>query len=131
LIVLDASAAIELLLGTPRAEALATRLLDADERLHAPHLFDIEVTQALRRLAQLRQISTVRAQEALDDAALLTIERHPHTDLLPRIWSLRNALSAYDAAYIALAEALDAPLITCDAKLAKSQGHGAAIELIT
>jgi len=130
LIVIDASALLEILLLTNRAERLMQRALEGSERLHAPHLLDIEVTQALRRLGQRAEISTVRAEQALEDFAQLLIERHAHQSLVPRIWQLRDSLSAYDGAYIALAEALDAPLLTCDVKLARAHGHRASIEFI-
>jgi predicted nucleic acid-binding protein len=130
LIVIDASALLEILLRTNRADRLMERAFAASERLHAPHLLDIEVTQALRRLVQRRQITAVRAQQVFDDLADLLIERHDHRSLLPSIWRLRDALTAYDGAYIALAEALCAPVLTCDAKLARAHGHGATVELI-
>lgn len=130
MIVVDASAVLELLLGTERAERVAARLLAPDERLDAPHLLDIEVGQALRRLAQLNAITALRAEEALADFASLVIERHAHRELLPRIWQLRDSLTAYDAAYVVLAEALDAPVLTCDAKLGRAHGHRARIEVV-
>lgn len=130
MIVVDASALLELLLGTPRAERLAARLLTDEQRLHAPHLIDMEVTSALRRLTLSKHLPVARAEEALADLQVLGIERHAHTDLMSRVWALRNSLSAYDACYVALAEALDASLITCDAKLAGSHGHHATIETI-
>ena len=111
-------------------QLLMERALQASERLHAPHLLDIEVTHVLRRLVQRKELSTVRAAQAFDDFAQLPIERHGHQLLLPRIWQLRETLTAYDGAYVALAEALSAPLLTCDAKLARAQGHFATIELI-
>jgi predicted nucleic acid-binding protein len=130
-IVVDASAVLELLLGTERAERVAGRLLAPDERLDAPHFLDIEIGQALRRLAQLNAITVLRAEEALADFACLVIERHAHHELLPRIWQLRDSLTAYDAAYVALAEALDAPVLTCDAKLGRAHGHRARIEVVS
>ena len=130
MIVVDASALLELLLGTARADRIASFALAPEERLHAPHLLDIEIAQALRRLVQLAEITTARAQQALDDQAALVVDRHSHQDLLPRIWQLRESITAYDAAYVALAEALDAPLLTCDAKLARSHGHRARMELV-
>jgi predicted nucleic acid-binding protein len=130
-IVVDASAVLELLLGTARAERVAARVFAPDERLDAPHLLDIEVGQALRRLAQLNAITVLRAEEALADFASLVIERHAHRELLPRIWQLRDSLTAYDAAYVTLAEAFDAPLLTCDAKLGRAHGHRARIEVVS
>lgn len=130
MIVIDASALLELLLGTERAERVAARALAPAERLHAPHLIDIEVSQALRRIVQLKSITAVRAGQALDDLAGFVIERYGHQELLPRVWSLRESMTACDATYVALAEALDAPLLTCDAKLARAHGHRATIEVV-
>src|ERR1700675_2343131 len=119
-----------MILRTKRADALMARALDASERLHAPHLLDIEVTQVLRRLLQRKEITLARAQHAFDDLSNLLIERHEHRSLVPRVWQLRESLTVYDAVYVALAEALDAPLLTCDAKLAGARGHQAVIELV-
>jgi predicted nucleic acid-binding protein len=130
LIVIDASALLEMLLRTQRADQLMARAIEPSERMHAPHLLDIEVTQVLRRLVQRKEITTARAAEAIDDLNNLIIERHEHQALVPRIWQLRDSLTAYDGAYVALAEALDAPLLTCDAKLAGARGHRATIELV-
>lgn len=130
MIVIDASAAIELMLRTELGEKVEARALAPQERLYAPHLLDLEVAQVLRRLTQLKEITAARAQEALDDYAGLLVERAAHRDLLPRVWQLRDSMTAYDGAYIALAEALDAPLLTCDGKLARSHGHRAMIELL-
>jgi predicted nucleic acid-binding protein len=130
LIVLDASAAVELVLRTPLAEHIAALVLDATEQLHAPHLIDIEVAQVLRRLAQSTELTPARAALALADFGDLAIERHAHGVLLRRVWSLRTVMSAYDASYVALAEALAARLVTCDGRLARAPGHTAEIELI-
>jgi predicted nucleic acid-binding protein len=130
-IVIDASALLEILLRTQRADALMARALDASERLHAPQLLDIEVTQVLRRLVQRKELPLVRAEQAFDDLSNLVIERHEHQWLVQRIWQLRDSLTAYDGCYVALAEALGAPLLTCDAKLAGASGHQAVIELVS
>jgi predicted nucleic acid-binding protein len=130
LIVLDASALLEMLLRTPLAERLMGRALEASERMHAPHLLDIEVAQVLRRLVQRKEVTVARAELALEDLAKLLIERHEHQSLVGRVWQLRDSISAYDGVYVALAEALDAPLLTCDAKLAGARGHRATIELV-
>ena len=130
MIVIDASALLELLLATHRAERIATRALAPAERLHAPHLLDIEVVQALRKLVQLDELTALRAEQALEDYASLAIDKHPHHDLLARIWQLRDSLTGYDGAYVALAEALDAPLLTCDARLGRAHGHGASLEVV-
>jgi len=106
------------------------RMFEPSASMHAPHLLDIEVADALRRMVQRKDITTVRAEEGLADLAHLRIERHGHPLLLGRIWQLRESMAAYDGAYVALAEALDAPLLTCDAKLANAHGHRARIELI-
>jgi len=130
LIVVDASAVLELLLRTENGVKVQERVLDSEESLHAPHLIDIEVTQTLRRLVSLKEITAARGKQVLEDHLALNIKRAEHKDLLDRVWSLRDSITAYDAAYVALAEILDAPLITCDAKLARSHGHQARLELI-
>src|SRR6267142_1577542 len=104
MIVVDASALLEALLRTPAARAVEERLFEPQQTLHAPHLLDIEVAQVIRR--------------------------YPHDFLLPRVWDLRNNLTAYDAVYVALAEALDAPLLTRDQRLAAAAGHHARVELV-
>lgn len=86
--------------------------------MHAPHLVDVEVAQVLRRFVLAGTIDATRGQEAVSDLAVLSLHRHPHDVLLPRIWALRANFSAYDAAYVALAEVLGAPLLTCDKRLA-------------
>jgi predicted nucleic acid-binding protein len=130
-IVVDASALLELLLQTKLADQLMERALAIEESLHAPHLLDIEVTHALRRLVQKNAITNERAEQVLEDFSQLLIERHGHQPLTARIWQLRESMTAYDGAYVALAEALAAPLLTCDAKLARAHGHEATIELVT
>jgi predicted nucleic acid-binding protein len=131
LIVVDASALLELLLQTDLADRLMDRALAPSESLHAPHLLDIEIISALRRLAQREEISIKRAEQVLADFSQLLIQRHGHQQLTERIWQFRESLTAYDGAYVALAEALDAPLLTCDAKLAHAHGHHAKIELVS
>lgn len=130
MIVVDASAILETLLGTPAAPAIEQRLFEPGQTLHTPHLLDLEVTQVLRRYAATGQIDAASGRAALDDLADLPLHRHPHGFFLPRIWELRANLTAYDAAYVALAEALHAPLLTCDKRLAKAAGVRAQIELV-
>ena len=130
MIVLDASVALELILTTPAGARAAARLRELDEPLQAPHLIDIEVLHVLRRIEGAGGITSARARTALGDFANLAIRRHEHAILTDRIWKLRANLTAYDAAYVALAEALDAPLLTLDARLARSKGHRARIELV-
>jgi len=129
-IVADASAVLEILLRTPKAEVLDDLLLSSSAVLHAPHLIDVEVTQALRRLVLSGHLAEPRAAQAIDDLRGIRIERHAHGDFIRRAWQLRSAMTAYDAMYVALAEALEAPLVTCDAKLSRAQGHGAVIRAV-
>ena len=129
MIVLDASAAVVVLLNMDAtASAILDRMADSDEGLHVPHLFEIEVLSALRRHAT-SGISEKRSAELLEDLMTMRITRYPHTALLARIWELRNNVTAYDAAYVALAETLDAPLVTMDARLARATGIRATVEL--
>jgi predicted nucleic acid-binding protein len=129
LIVVDASAAIEVLLATAAGERCAARLFAAGESLHAPHLIDVEVAQVLRRYAAAGDLPEERGRGALTDLLAMPLERYPHEPLLHRVWELRRNLTAYDAVYVALAEALEATLLTRDARLARSRGHQARIEL--
>jgi predicted nucleic acid-binding protein len=130
LLVIDASALIEILLRTARADRLMERAFSSSERMHAPQLLDIEISQVLRRLVRQKEITLARAAQVLEDLGDLLIERHDHQPLVQRIWDLRDSLSAYDGAYVALAEALAAPLLTCDGKLADAHGHRATVELV-
>ncbi|MBX3485691.1 type II toxin-antitoxin system VapC family toxin [Phenylobacterium sp.] len=130
MIVVDASAALDLLLQKPTAKALELRVFAVGEELHAPHLIDLEVVQALRRHVKAGQMSSERARQSLEAWVVFPVARHVHDLLLPRIWELRDSITAYDAAYVALAEALDATLLTTDARLARSHGHRAKIETI-
>jgi predicted nucleic acid-binding protein len=129
MIVLDASAALDWLLQTSAGQSIEKRIYSRNETLHAPHLLDLEVTQVLRRLALQGAVPVRRADEAVRDLLDLRITRYPHLVLLPRIWQLRHNLSAYDAAYIVLAEKLGATLVTRDGRLVSASGHAAAIEL--
>jgi predicted nucleic acid-binding protein len=128
MIVVDASIVLDLLLVTNRSRAIRARL--ATERLLAPHLLDIEVAQVLRRYERTKVLTARRGEEALQDLAALPVARYPHTALLPRIWQLRQNLTGYDAAYVALAEMFEVPLLTTDEKMAAAPGHRATIELI-
>lgn len=130
MIVIDASALAELVVGgTPRAARLAARIADPSESLHAPHLIDLEVTSVLRSLVARQQLSGALATRAIGDLLALDITRYPHDVLVPRIWQLRGNLTVYDAAYIALAEGLRVPLVTCDGQLAAAPGNRAQVEL--
>jgi predicted nucleic acid-binding protein len=130
-IVADASTILELLLRTPLAAAVERRVLRDGETIHAPALIDLEVAQVLRRYVRRGELSASRARVALDVMTVFPVERYTHDVLLPRIWELRDNLTAYDAAYVALAEALRATLITGDERLARAPGIRAAVELIT
>ena len=130
MIVVDASAVIEVLLCTPAAMAVEGRLFDPRRTLHAPHLLDIEVAQVVRRYAAKGEIDDERGRAALADLADFPLHRYPHAFLLPRVWDLRNNLTAYDAVYVALAEALNAPLLTRDQRLAAAAGHHVRVELV-
>lgn len=130
MIVVDASALLEILLRTPAAAAIEQRLFAPRESLHAPHLIDVETAQVVRRYAAAGDIDGGRGREALADLADFPLRRYPHVFMLPRIWDLRGQLTAYDAAYVALAEALDAPLVTRDRRLAAAGGHFARTELL-
>ena len=127
MIVLDASAVLELLLGTAHGRRVAARLAEADDTLHAPSLVDVEVLHVLRRLTRSRALGADEAESALSDLEALDLERHDHLPVLRRAWDLRANVSAYDAVYVALAEALDAPLLTCDTKLTRATGLEARI----
>jgi predicted nucleic acid-binding protein len=129
-IVVDASALLEVLLRTPAAQAVERRLFDPRETLHAPHLLDVEVAQVVRRYAAAGEIDRDRGRVALADLADFPLRRYPHDFLLPRVWELRDNLTAYDAVYVALAEALDAPLITRDRRLAAAASRHARVELV-
>jgi predicted nucleic acid-binding protein len=128
-IVLDASAAVEWLLQTSAGQRIENRIYAQHESLHSPHLLDLEVAQVLRRLMREATISAQRANEAIQDLLDLRIARYPHFVLLPRLWQLRHNLSAYDAAYVVLAEKLGATLLTRDRWLASASGHAAPVEL--
>src|ERR1700737_1152904 len=130
MIVVDASAVREALLRTPAAPTIERWLFEPAQTLHAPHLLDVEVAQVVRRYAANGEIDIERGRVALADLADFPLHRYPHDFLLPRVWDLRNNFTAYDAMYVALAEALDAPLLPRDKRLAASPGHHARIELV-
>ncbi len=128
MIVLDASAVVAVLLD-PGAERIRERIESPGESLHVPHLMDLEVLHTLRGQALRGALSPRRGTEALEDLTNILFVRYPHTSLVERVWELRHNLTAYGATYVALAEALDAPLVTMDARLAQASGHNAAVEL--
>ncbi len=127
--VVDASVLIEWSLGTALGDEVAKHIITGGE-LSAPHLVDIEVAQVLRRAVRRGEATAERARAALDAVTALDVVRYDHRPLAPRIWALRDNITAYDAAYVALAEALNAPLLTTDGRLAKAPGHIAQITVI-
>lgn len=130
MIVLDASAVLDLLLATPEGRAVDLRLQASGEEVAAPHALDLEVAQVLRGMVARRELASERADRALDDLTRLPVVRYPEEVLLPRVWSLRQRATAYDAAYLALAEALDAVLLTSDRRIAEIPGHEAVVEVV-
>jgi predicted nucleic acid-binding protein len=129
-IVLDTSAVIELLLGSGAGRQVAHRVQAPEVSLHAPHLLTVEVTQVLRRLTLAGTLDDNRAHEALTDLGDLDVAYYDHQPLVARMWVLRDNLTAYDAAYVALAEVLRAPLLTLDRRLADAPGHIARVEVL-
>jgi predicted nucleic acid-binding protein len=130
MIVLDASAVVELLLDTVAGRRVGALIADAETGLHVPHLLDVEALSALRRFAREGILDDEEVEAAIDDLLALDLQRHSHEGLLERVWALRQNLSAYDGIYVALAEALDATLITCDSRLARTSGTRARIEVV-
>ena len=130
MIVVDASAITELLLQTELGRQVERRLYRDSSDLHAPHLLDVEVLSALRRLVHGGEVPVGRAEEAIEDLALLRLTRHGHVDLAPRVWELRRNLTAYDALYLALAESLDALVVTCDGPFGAAVRQPARIEVV-
>ncbi|MGK2961575.1 MAG: type II toxin-antitoxin system VapC family toxin [Gemmatimonadaceae bacterium] len=130
MIVIDASAVIEMLLGLDQADAVIERAFSKNETLHAPNLLDVEVAQVVRRYWRAGDLTATRGEEALRDLADLPIQRYPHEPLLGRIWHLRGNVTAYDAAYVALAEGLGAGFLTLDKALARIPGVRVAVEVL-
>jgi predicted nucleic acid-binding protein len=129
MIVLDASVVVELLTNGALADSIRNDLSGRDESFVVPHLIDVEVVSAIRRLAAGQRIDAHRSDQFLTGLAALPAERYPHTPLVGRMWELRHSFTAYDAAYIALAEAMNALLYTSDQKLC--EGHRARVVLFT
>ena len=130
MIVLDASAAVEWLLGRAGADGVRRHLQDPGTTVHAPALLGVEVASALRGLVLVGKVGAARARAALEDLVDLGVETYDPTDLLPRVLDLRDNVTAYDAAYLALAEVLEAPLVTADARLAGVPGVRAEVEVV-
>jgi len=128
MIVADTSAVLAVLCADPPEARLRQRLAE-DADLHAPHLIDVEIIHALRRLVASGNVTEQRAMSVRADYSQLTMTRYPHHPLADRMWELRHNLTAYDAAFVALSEALGVPFVTCDARLAGASGHSACIEV--
>jgi predicted nucleic acid-binding protein len=129
MIVLDASVVVELLTNGVLADSIRSELAGCDESFLVPHLIDVEVMSAIRRISAGQRIDPHRGGQFLEALAAFPAQRYPHTPLLSRIWELRHNFTAYDATYIALAEATDSVLYTCDEKLRR--GHRARVALFT
>jgi len=127
MIVLDASVVVELLMSGTLSDSLSRELAAQSDSFIVPHLLDIEVVSALRKLLAGRRIDSHRTEQLLVQLAALPAERYAHTPLVGRIWELRHNFTAYDATYIALAEATNAVLYTGDEKLCR--GHRARVRL--
>lgn len=132
MLVIDASAAAELVLRRAPASLIERRIREHSGNLHAPHLIDVELLSVLRRLVSSGSATASRARDALDDFQDLRIERYPHEPLLTRAWALRENFSAYDAMYVALAEAISqggAPLLTADERLGRAVQRHSDVEV--
>ena len=130
MIVLDTSAAAAVLLNLgSSASRIRERMAESDDDLHVPHLFEVEVLSVLRRYYLHGELSQERARLALNRLSTMRFTRYPHAALLSRVWELRDNITSYDAVYIALAETLEAPLVTTDARLARSPGIRTAVEV--
>ena len=129
MIIIDASLAIDIALATPEGRVLQKRVRAEERPLGAPELIDLEVLQVFRRQVRRGEMKTAQAEAALGIFNALPVERFGHRILSDRIWALRDNLTAYDAAYFALAELLDAQLWTRDAKFRDAPGHLARVQI--
>jgi len=128
-LVVDASAVVELLLTTDLGRSVA-RVIGPDDTLHAPDLLGVEFVSVVRRMLRSSDLTVSEADDALTTFPMLGVELYEHSPMLRRALELRESVTPYDAMYVVLAEALQSPLMTCDAKLAGSNGHRASIQLI-
>lgn len=129
MIVADASAVVAAISGGGQQTETIRDQLEREDELFAPHLIDLEVLQALRRAVRLGELSADRAVDGVQALAELALTRFPHEPFTERIWELRDRLSAYDAVYLAIAEAIGVPLVTCDAALAAVAERTVDVEL--
>jgi predicted nucleic acid-binding protein len=121
MLIVDASTLFEVVASTPRAESIRA-VLAADPDHAAPHLVDAEVMSVIQRQYRRGALDATAAGQAVDDLCSWPGERWPHAVFAPRVWELRNSVRSYDAYYVALAEVLDAQLVTCDDRLARAIG---------
>lgn len=131
MIVVDASALLEVILRTSAAEAIERQAFKRRETLHAPHLIDVEVLQALRRYVASDAIEAQRGSDAMEDLCDFPLRRYPHDFLLPRVWELRNNFTCYDAVYVALAEVLGARFLTRDQRLAAATNQFTRVKILS
>ena len=130
MIVLDSSAVVDYLLDLePEASWVRERIVEAETRAHAPHVLDVEVVGVIRAFVLERALPEPNARLAVRALGELPVRRYPHVQLLDRVWELRSTLSASDATFVALAEALDVPLVTTDRRLARA--HGPRIPIVS
>ncbi len=129
MIVLDASVLIDYLLDNELSDLAKDRLLENEGAIAAPHLIDIEVAQVIRRFVKSNQLTSKRAKEAIEDLSVFPALRYSHTSFLSRIYALRDNFTAYDATYLALAEALDCSLLTRDKAFEAYRGS-ARVEIV-
>ena len=127
MIVIESSAMVNALVGHPDNPSLLALL--ADEELHAPALLDFEVASALRGHTLGGKLDPARLEEAVEDFIAFRIERHPMTDLLGHMLDLRDNFTVYDAAYLVLAQALEAPVVSADAKLREATRLGIEVRV--
>lgn len=129
-LVVDASAIAEMLLGTAKGRRVA-EAIGSEHSLHAPELLSLEIASVLRGLVRTGQIDVTDADQVIADLGSLGIEFYEHLAFLPRVFAMRDNLTAYDAAYVALAEALGVALLTCDMKLGRAPGNRAAVQIVS
>jgi predicted nucleic acid-binding protein len=130
MIILDASAVVDLLVEPAAATGQLRASIRTASLVHAPHLMDAEVTSALRRQVLQGRIDQITARRAIRRLAAMRVKLWPHQPLLGRAFALRHQLSAYDAIYVAMAEATGATLVTRDERLARATGHRARVEVV-
>lgn len=130
MLVIDASAVLELLLTTSKSEGVREEILESGGKLAAPHLLDLEVAHALARYRAVGEVTAERGKEALRDLKQLPIARYPHEPFLDRIWELAEEVSVDDAVYCALAMELSVPILTCDPTLTLRAGQRVQVVLV-